>query len=273
MSKKQRFLKFGAALLLLAAAGIAAWYLVRDRIGTPPAPEVTIGRAQYAVGERVTATVRNVSRSVIDVEDSFTVERQAADGRWEKVACGGKATPCRTGCSVGADFAPLVFGEGRDLAWDGLGEQCAGTALTGTGEPTPGTYRLTVGYLPEGARPDLIEIPFAAASFTLTASGEGNGNANTNAPGKAGPGSVGNTNNTNTTDLVPDASCRTDADCETNGCNGELCVPKGSDVSSACVALKEFACLKETHCGCVSGTCAWAETDAYRACLKTLGAP
>lgn len=57
--------------------------------------------------------------------------------------------------------------------------------------------------------------------------------------------------------------------CVTGGCSGELCVPEGSDAGSDCVYLDWYDCLKLSQCGTFgeNGTCGWALTDEFEACM------
>src|SRR3989338_2363502 len=64
------------------------------------------------------------------------------------------------------------------------------------------------------------------------------------------------------------AECSTDADCATAGCSGELCA-KAEDVEgiiTTCEYREEYACLKQTSCGCNEGKCGWKETAEYAKC-------
>ncbi len=66
--------------------------------------------------------------------------------------------------------------------------------------------------------------------------------------------------------------CSSDADCITNGCSGQLCVPesKASGIITTCEYKEEYRCLKLTNCGCVEGKCAWATTEEYESCITDI---
>ncbi|MBI2663985.1 eight-cysteine-cluster domain-containing protein [Candidatus Woesearchaeota archaeon] len=63
--------------------------------------------------------------------------------------------------------------------------------------------------------------------------------------------------------------CTSDADCASAGCSGQLCVPKNEEgIITTCEYREEYSCLEFTSCGCIEGSCAWANTDEYAACLE-----
>ncbi len=58
--------------------------------------------------------------------------------------------------------------------------------------------------------------------------------------------------------------------CEVSGCNSELCTNLGEGLSSACVALPEFACYVAAITECTvqtSGECGWTQTEELLVCL------
>ncbi len=76
----------------------------------------------------------------------------------------------------------------------------------------------------------------------------------------------------NLQDLSLGGQCQTDADCMTGGCSGQLCGLKEvvSDTVTTCEYRNDYACLKETSCGCNDGICQWANTPEYQQCLEGL---
>ncbi|MBI2137359.1 eight-cysteine-cluster domain-containing protein [Candidatus Woesearchaeota archaeon] len=68
------------------------------------------------------------------------------------------------------------------------------------------------------------------------------------------------------------AECLTDADCATAGCSGELCVKAedADDTITTCEYKEEYACLKQTNCGCNEGKCGWKETTEYAKCIADI---
>lgn len=68
--------------------------------------------------------------------------------------------------------------------------------------------------------------------------------------------------------------CTTDADCIRTGCSSQLCVHVSArDTVTTCEFTRAYACRAEDACGCVAGTCAWADNPAYVACLGREGEP
>lgn len=76
----------------------------------------------------------------------------------------------------------------------------------------------------------------------------------------------------NIQDLSLGGQCQTDADCMTGGCSGQLCGLKDvvGDTITTCEYRNDYACLKETSCGCNDGICQWANTPEYQQCLEGL---
>lgn len=63
-----------------------------------------------------------------------------------------------------------------------------------------------------------------------------------------------------------DGSCSTDADCIETGCSGQVCA-SGPKVTT-CEWKEEYACYDRFgDCGCVNGTCAWADDPDLTRCL------
>jgi eight-cysteine-cluster-containing protein len=67
--------------------------------------------------------------------------------------------------------------------------------------------------------------------------------------------------------------CSSDTDCGSGGCSGQVCAAKDNAAGAitTCEWKPEYDCLKETSCGCVSGKCAWKETNGYKRCLMKVG--
>ena len=60
------------------------------------------------------------------------------------------------------------------------------------------------------------------------------------------------------------------AGCVISGCNGEVCVEKGTEFASVCIYKEEFACYKEASCTKLpTGECGWLETESLTSCLAT----
>jgi len=66
------------------------------------------------------------------------------------------------------------------------------------------------------------------------------------------------------------AGCQTDEDCQTGGCNNELCFKKGFEVSSICLWKPEYECFKKIGCKCVDNKCQWQQTSDFRECLSKI---
>ncbi|MFH1199995.1 MAG: hypothetical protein V1708_02920, partial [Candidatus Micrarchaeota archaeon] len=67
--------------------------------------------------------------------------------------------------------------------------------------------------------------------------------------------------------------CSKDSDCASAGCSGQLCVPKSKadDTITTCEYNTQWACLKETSCGCTAGKCKWDTANSYyQSCLAVL---
>lgn len=74
----------------------------------------------------------------------------------------------------------------------------------------------------------------------------------------------------------PTAQCQRDSDCVRAGCSREVCTSRAAAVGlvTSCVYTPVAACRNIDVCGCVAGTCAWADTPAFRSCLAARqGAP
>ncbi len=64
--------------------------------------------------------------------------------------------------------------------------------------------------------------------------------------------------------------CRTDSDCVTSGCSGQLCQSKSSPSGiTTCEYRDEYACYKPEGCLCQAGKCAWS--DATVQCIQDAG--
>jgi len=66
--------------------------------------------------------------------------------------------------------------------------------------------------------------------------------------------------------------CKTDDDCATGGCSGQVCRPKEKvkDLFTTCEWRPEYGCLKMTSCSCIDGKCIWGENQAYLDCIAGL---
>lgn len=66
-----------------------------------------------------------------------------------------------------------------------------------------------------------------------------------------------------------DYTCNSDADCMAGGCSGQLCHHVDNALATTCEWLPEYACYEDeiTTCGCIDGTCGWAQTEALDQCL------
>lgn len=63
--------------------------------------------------------------------------------------------------------------------------------------------------------------------------------------------------------------CSRDSDCVRAGCSSQLCVPASQgNVSTTCEYIPEYACLAQTTCGCIEGSCGWRQTPEYINCLN-----
>jgi len=69
---------------------------------------------------------------------------------------------------------------------------------------------------------------------------------------------------------ISGAQCASDSDCATGGCSNELCGAKGEveNVTTACVYLQTYQCLKLTSCGCINGLCQWQKSDKFNKCIE-----
>ncbi|BAA29808.1 TPA: eight-cysteine-cluster domain-containing protein [Pyrococcus horikoshii] len=62
--------------------------------------------------------------------------------------------------------------------------------------------------------------------------------------------------------------CKSDSDCKTGGCSGELCLKKNETAFSTCIYREWYECLKLTKCGCYNGFCTWKPNPLFMECLK-----
>jgi hypothetical protein len=61
--------------------------------------------------------------------------------------------------------------------------------------------------------------------------------------------------------------------CVVEGCNAELCLPRGAGIMSTCMARPEHACYREARCERQSnGDCGWTKTSAFESCMQQVGA-
>lgn len=259
MIKRVRVFQLVGAVVLIAVVGVAVWFAFSKRSDTSSAlPEITFGKSTYTVGEPVTAIVRNLSSATVSLSSDFSVARQDGN-QWPTVA---RVGSCSCGKPCTGPTETLVYGEGKDLRWDGKVRDCDGAIELPARDPEPGTYRFSLALYPNVKRPDLADASVLVSPTFLLVSVAANTNGATNAPV-----------NVNKTITKQVGECKTDADCQVAGCSNQLCVKKGEDVVSTCEVEKEFACLKETTCGCVAGACAWKDNTAYRTCLRNVGGP
>ena len=75
-------------------------------------------------------------------------------------------------------------------------------------------------------------------------------------------------------DVIFEVECISDADYAAAGCSGQLCVTadEAPGILTTCEYREEYSCLQLTGCGCIQGSCAWAENDEYLVCLDEIGA-
>jgi len=67
---------------------------------------------------------------------------------------------------------------------------------------------------------------------------------------------------------VSGKECIQDDDCVRGGCSGTICQSKDAEpVYTTCEFLPEYACYKETSCGCVDGKCQWDKTWQFESCV------
>ena len=64
--------------------------------------------------------------------------------------------------------------------------------------------------------------------------------------------------------------CNSDKDCVKSGCSGEVCVKKGAEITTACLYLEEYQCLKYLPCSCINSKCSFKENDEHLICLDNL---
>jgi|SRR3989338_185608 len=66
--------------------------------------------------------------------------------------------------------------------------------------------------------------------------------------------------------------CTTDPECMPAGCSNQVCaqIDKAPSLITTCEYREEYACLKETSCGCKLGKCAWKDIPEYSRCLADL---
>jgi eight-cysteine-cluster-containing protein len=61
--------------------------------------------------------------------------------------------------------------------------------------------------------------------------------------------------------------------CQRTGCSGELCLPAGESLMSACEWREEFACYRQAQCEKQKdGACGWTRDRALEQCLREKGA-
>lgn len=67
--------------------------------------------------------------------------------------------------------------------------------------------------------------------------------------------------------------CRSDNECATGGCSGEICTTRenAKNIVSICVYKDWYKCLQMTSCGCVNGVCTWKPNEDFEKCLKSHG--
>jgi len=67
--------------------------------------------------------------------------------------------------------------------------------------------------------------------------------------------------------------CKSDSDCATGGCSGEVCGRKGEveKIVTPCVYAPWYECFQLTSCGCVNGTCSWKPNPEFEKCLRSHG--
>lgn len=67
--------------------------------------------------------------------------------------------------------------------------------------------------------------------------------------------------------------CKSDSDCATGGCSGEVCAPKVvvGRIATPCVYAPWYQCFQLTSCGCVNGTCSWKPNPEFEKCLRNYG--
>ncbi|AEH24436.1 CGP-CTERM-anchored Cys-rich protein [Pyrococcus yayanosii] len=72
---------------------------------------------------------------------------------------------------------------------------------------------------------------------------------------------------------IQGGECRSDADCATGGCSGEICTTRkgAKEIVSICVYREWYDCLKLTTCGCYNGYCMWKPTPEFLSCLQEKG--
>jgi len=71
---------------------------------------------------------------------------------------------------------------------------------------------------------------------------------------------------------INEKECKTDDDCATGGCSGEVCTIKDNadNIVTTCIFKPEYECLKLTKCRCINGKCQWEETNDYKGCIENL---
>jgi eight-cysteine-cluster-containing protein len=72
------------------------------------------------------------------------------------------------------------------------------------------------------------------------------------------------------TEIPAGMQCARDSDCAVGGCSGELCGAKGEieNITTACVFLQKYKCLKLSSCGCSNGMCQWDRNKKYNECIE-----
>lgn len=66
-----------------------------------------------------------------------------------------------------------------------------------------------------------------------------------------------------------DATAADQRACVRSGCSGELCVPEGTEMASACIYKEEYACYADATCERqTNGECGWTQTAELTMCLE-----
>lgn len=81
-----------------------------------------------------------------------------------------------------------------------------------------------------------------------------------------------NINTATNTNTVTSNYCKTNDDCATAGCSGELCKNRIENVPSPdvsiCVYRDWYKCLVMTSCECINNQCQWEKNQEYTSCLE-----
>ncbi len=68
---------------------------------------------------------------------------------------------------------------------------------------------------------------------------------------------------------VSEKECMTGDDCIKGGCSGTICQSKDAEpIFTTCEYLPEYACYKQTNCGCVDGKCQWDKAGEFDRCVR-----